>query len=280
MTLIMAEQPNPSPFSPEVADLKNVAKRMVLWQESIDAALAFILANVEGSTEKGPPPVMKHVRGTWMPVTEAHFTTSVVSEAGSYQEKAYLRSVAHTPRRNVAIDIGANIGLWARSMAKDFQVVHCFEPQSQARACLVRNAPFNNVVVYPWALGATEGEAVLTVNRLAIGGAMIPITDKTKASMSEKYPSHEEKARVATLDSLDLAPDYIKIDVQGFEADVLRGAEQTIRKHKPTIICEAGGQVDTLSGVDPTVALRVLESYGYRIAERIGKDAVLVPTNA
>jgi FkbM family methyltransferase len=257
-----------------LADIGYVVNRLKLFHEAQDGAAEFLLANLPAVIEGGPGPhLMKFRRNTWMPISEGHFASSL-PEDGSYEADSYEASLAHAPRRGVAIDVGANIGLWARRMAADFGFVNCFEPQAQARACLARNAAFNNVIIYPYALGSKAAEATITVNRLAIGGGMIPVTDKHRSDSYLKYPTTEETINIVPLDDLNLRPDYMKVDVQGYEVDVLRGAERTIREHKPTIVCEIESN---MIGVDPKAVLPVLYGFGYRLAESVGKNGIFVP---
>ena len=58
---------------------------------------------------------------------------------------------------------------------------------------------------------------------------------------------------IKTLDSLELAPSFIKIDVEGFEHEVLRGGLDTLRRHEPTLLFErtwvGEGVFTTLAGV-------------------------------
>ncbi len=259
-------------------DMQRVVDRFRYWHEVMESLSGFAANTLEEvlETDSSPNPstLMKFRNETWMPLTEAHFVDAIQAD-GSYQKKAYETSVKHTKSRKVAIDIGANIGLWARSMMVDFETVYCFEPQSIARACLARNADANNVVIFPFAVGAEAGETVINVNRLAGGGAMIKLTEETESALQSKFPSSKQDIRVVTLDSMGLAPDYIKIDVQGFEAEVILGAKQTIATHKPTIICEAGGQVDKISGVDPSIAIDLILELGYEQVDKVGKDVVL-----
>jgi hypothetical protein len=56
---------------------------------------------------------------------------------------------------------------------------------------------------------------------------------KNQLQISEGGPQ-----RVVTLDSLDLAPDVIKIDVEGAEYDILVGGEQTLLRHDPALLIE------------------------------------------
>jgi hypothetical protein len=56
----------------------------------------------------------------------------------------------------------------------------------------------------------------------------------------------ERPVSLRTLDSFALAPDFIKIDVQGHEPAVLRGMIETIAKHRPAIMIERGANFDTV----------------------------------
>ncbi len=48
----------------------------------------------------------------------------------------------------------------------------------------------------------------------------------------------EYECRIRTLDSLDLAPSFMKIDIEGFEYDALQGAMATLRRHEPVLLVE------------------------------------------
>lgn len=52
------------------------------------------------------------------------------------------------------------------------------------------------------------------------------------------HPFSKATIRLITLDSLDLIPDLIKIDTEGWERQVLEGAQQTLRDHLPAILIE------------------------------------------
>lgn len=261
----------------DLAAIEHLAKRLRHWHAALEAAAAFVMANAPGADEAAGAPVpMKYAKKTWLPLAESRLL-DVLDDEGGYQTKHIRRALAGVKECGVAIDVGANIGLWSRVLARHFQVVHCFEPQAMARACLARNAPFNNVVIYPFALGAGSGEVDLNVNRLALGGAMIDMTGRVKSALTEKYLSAAERVLVRALDDFNLAPDFVKIDVQGFESEVLRGSERTLKTHKPVIICEAGGGVDKMSGRDDSAEAReILSGYGFVEADRVGNDLIMV----
>jgi FkbM family methyltransferase len=134
-----------------------------------------------------------------------------------------------------AIDVGANNGLYTHAFARTGARVEAFEPQS---ACLHILRSYErgrrNVRVHDVALGDREGEAVLHVprqNGVSVSGhARIGGVDGD---------AERQAVAVRTLDSFGF-PDVavIKVDVEGHEAAVLRGAAETIRRWRPMLIVE------------------------------------------
>jgi hypothetical protein len=61
----------------------------------------------------------------------------------------------------------------------------------------------------------------------------------------------ESKCRLRTLDELGLEPFFIKIDVQGYEYNALKGGEKTLRAHEPVLLVEAPDDlvIDFLSDI-------------------------------
>jgi len=141
------------------------------------------------------------------------------------------------PRRGVAIDVGANIGVYSYKMAKLFPEVYCFEINPDLTGPL---AAFGSerISVIAKGLSAAAGKLTLhipVVNRIPLTGwaslepGNCPDTDE-----------HIEKSvEVATLDSYNLSDvSLIKIDVEGHELQVLAGAERTVKKYRPVVIAE------------------------------------------
>ena len=135
------------------------------------------------------------------------------------------------------IEAGANIGAHTVALAQlvgPTGAVFAFEPQRLVFQVLCANLALNqctNVWAYPDALGAEPGSV------------LVPYYDPTKLANfgAVALGSCElgEPARVATIDALDL-PDcrLLKADVEGMEADVLRGAKQTIARCRPVLYVE------------------------------------------
>jgi FkbM family methyltransferase len=125
-------------------------------------------------------------------------------------------------RSSIVLDIGANIGVMTRIFAARAGHVHAFEPSPRALALLRLNAPLNSTI-HPFALGEEEG--------------VVAFAECEALDMSH-IGQGDLKVPVRTEDSLELAPSYLKIDVEGFEPHVLRGARRTLAAG-PMVMFEA-----------------------------------------
>jgi len=134
----------------------------------------------------------------------------------------------------VVVDIGANIGYYTRIASKLVGAggsVIAFEPMPAAYRVLQLNcADLANVILFPVALGDKQGEATFYVRK--------------KGDASSLWPDISSKKVQVQVDTLDnkLAKypriDFIKIDVEGFEPEVLAGAEKAIATHRPIVYFE------------------------------------------
>ena len=136
------------------------------------------------------------------------------------------------------LDIGTNIGnnaLYYACVRRAKKVI-AFEPMADVFAILQKNVQLNNLenVVFPqkFALGEKSGNASVPRRSLEnLGGA--GIWEDSKGLL--KIKSLDE------LEAQNFFPDkinFVKIDVEGFEAHVLKGAREFLKRHKPTIQME------------------------------------------
>lgn len=139
------------------------------------------------------------------------------------------------------VEVGANIGSHSVFLARKCApgAFYAFEPQQRVFQLLCANLTINgitNASAYPEALGGTEGYANLAVPRYDnpdnVGGA-------TLSALNETPAGGWRRTRVSTLDSWQLpACDFLKIDVEGWEQQVLEGATQTITRFRPAMYVE------------------------------------------
>lgn len=127
------------------------------------------------------------------------------------------------------IDVGANKGqftAFARHSWPRAQLI-CFEPLPGPRARLTAVAG-GNAQIHPVALGDAEGEAVMHVASRADSSSLLPLGDTQKRlfDMDDAGQLAVPVRRLdAVVDAAELArPSLLKIDVQGFEYETLRGA--------------------------------------------------------
>jgi len=134
--------------------------------------------------------------------------------------------LTYVKRNDVFVDIGANIGNYTEMMAIRGCVVYAFEPNPLSFKVLqdrTRSYPF--VHCYNVALSDRCGIAKLYYGA-PFRASLLLNEGKTFA------------VKCRTLDSYNLKPDWIKIDVEGHEYEVILGLLKTLRKHMPNLAIE------------------------------------------
>ncbi len=202
-------------------------------------------------------------------------------------ELEFARSVVR-PGDN-ALDCGAHIGLFAVHLAAwvgPGGSVHAFEPFDANADCLAQSITENNfgdrLILERAALGASTGtcELVFATHSLNTGGGFI---NRPGVAL----PPHHETRQVRML-SLDAYPlrrpvSFMKIDVEGAEPLVMRGAERLLREDRPVILSELHPfQLRAVAGVEIQEYLEQMRRLGYRCCAlsaggRPGGDIGTVP---
>jgi FkbM family methyltransferase len=140
--------------------------------------------------------------------------------------------------KGACIDAGANIGNHALFFSEFFAKVFAFEPNPATFRLLAINAGLTgNIQCFDFGLSDTDGEAAFQVPKLNVGGArIVPDNAAQDASSSVKRIAVRRLDAVPDIASQDIG--LIKIDVEGNELAVLKGAAATIRRCKPIVIFE------------------------------------------
>ena len=138
------------------------------------------------------------------------------------------------PARN-AVDAGANKGVYSYFIAKHAKHVFAYEPNPKLFKILQRNIA-RNVTASPIALSDATGSSILRVPFGSKGHS------NQGASLSDaKVSGNFTPVEVATsrIDDLGLTDiGFIKIDVEGFESAVIRGAQKLIARDRPNLLVE------------------------------------------
>jgi FkbM family methyltransferase len=174
---------------------------------------------------------------------------------GKPYERPLLEHIYRLGLTGLAVDVGANVGnhtMWLAAVCGLH--VAAFEPivPMQLQSNVVLNNLEDRVDIYPDALGAVNGEYLKHVG-------------EGKLRKPRNNGSHAD-IRIHTLDSYKLEDvTLIKIDVEGMEAAVLRGGEETIRRDRPVIFAEEwAGNPKWHRQI-----AAVLEPWGYHMTERL-----------
>lgn len=174
---------------------------------------------------------MKKVFEYWMPDTDAHFERLIakrVRKGGppQYQDDTRAEAYKYVKDFDLAIDVGANVGLWSKHLVERFDRVIAFEPLEQVYSCLELNCANLPVELYKHALGSTNDKVIMTYDSENTGGSFVSEVGQGTID-------------IKTLDSLDL-PKFgmLKIDCEGHELEVVKGGKETILKYKPIVIVE------------------------------------------
>lgn len=138
------------------------------------------------------------------------------------------------------LDIGANIG-YNTLIFSDYGPVHSFEPvfhQIINQTCKSNNLK-NKVSVYPCALSDKQEMKEIYIPAHGCQSNVNINYGGTSFHPSESMKGAGITVQCAKLDDIyDGVPSLIKIDVEGHELQVLEGAKETIKKHKPTLLVE------------------------------------------
>ncbi len=146
-----------------------------------------------------------------------------------------------------AVDVGALLGQYSLTLAASSTRLLCVEPLQQYGS--IAQALPSNCLWRTVAAGAERGVGVLrspVFNDGSVGFGLSSFRDQAWTNSSTVL---EQETEIQPLD--DLIPDalgtepigFIKIDVEGFELDVLRGAEATLGLHRPRLLIETADPV-------------------------------------
>lgn len=135
---------------------------------------------------------------------------------------------------DIVFDVGANVGQRAQIFSQLCRQVIAIEPQAECVRHLRSRFMFSkNVLIEQVALGEQEGEAVICESDSHTISSMSPrfIEAVGKARFKESSWKRTMTVEVKTLDQLigkHGSPKFIKIDVEGYEANVLAGLTQAV----------------------------------------------------
>lgn len=215
------------------------------------------------------------VIGGWsMPEADKYFHKFIpehgpLPKQNGFERHHLMAALAYVRDWTVAMDVGAHVGFWTRDMAERFAMVYAFEAAPDTYECLKTNTDdLLNVVALHRAVGDSERKCSIAYDKRR---------EKAGNTGSRFVSPDAGGITMISLDSMKLTScGFIKIDVEGFEYYVLRGAHRTIARHRPVIIMECRPWGDRFPVPDGSAETCLL-GFGYKEVEHLGRDKVFVP---
>jgi FkbM family methyltransferase len=171
----------------------------------------------------------------------------IINLDGRYEDEnlqlieKFIKNNLLDSKLKTALDIGANIGNHSLFLSQYFKSVHAFEPNPEIYELLKINSTYaskiKNIITYCYGLGDKAQKLNLKINRNNMGNSKIIFENESRAC-------NDNQIKIEKADNLLFLKDsnigLIKIDVEGHEIFVLKGAEEIIKIHRPVIIFEQG----------------------------------------
>lgn len=212
---------------------------------------------------------MKTVSGWAYPDADTHMAEAMTTD-GTYQGSHLAKALDYVTDWSCAIDGGAHVGTWTKSMSLAFSFVHAFEPSEDTFAALVANMrKFNceNVELHCAALGAAPGSVSMALDPKEIA----------RQNTGGRYVQDGGEIPRITIDSLALPSlGFLKLDVEGSEPLALMGARATLARCRPIVLFEDKHHW-TRYGMRPDAVETILRQASYRSLARAGGDAIWGP---
>ncbi len=194
-------------------------------------------------------------RDFWVAYNKKHTEPTFEKDAGDGQSPLRREAYRYIKSWRGCVDAGSNVGMWTRNLMKDFEQVHCFEPNAVFNECWKKNIPADqNALLHEVGLGDKESTATFKQ-------PLHQMLDRTPGDI-----------KIKTLDSFELNNiDFIKIDVDGYEDLLMMGAKETIANNTPVINIE---MKSTKRPKIVRIAENILLELGYKKRIRTRSDEV------
>ena len=184
---------------------------------------------------------------------------------------------------SIILDCGANIGvfsLWAHYLSPKGKI-YSFEPTKSTFEILKKNIKENNLeeFIYPFnlALGDKNQKTSILISQHALGGGNIIVNSDFMNFSPLKYEL-KQPVYMTTIDDFVKENklervDFIKIDAEGYEKQIIKGAKETIKKFCPVIACSAYHLPEDKKEI-PRLVLEIEPKYKYRLENRVEEDFI------
>jgi FkbM family methyltransferase len=144
----------------------------------------------------------------------------------------YKKNINNKP---IIFDVGANEGQSIKRFTSIFprSTIHSFEPIQDCYKKLIKIYNTKNIIINNIALGEKECEKIFFINKNSYTSSFLKINDKYNELVNFDHVKKTERKKIITLDKYVKLHcinkiDILKIDTQGYELNILRGAKKSL----------------------------------------------------
>jgi len=208
---------------------------------------------------------IEKVNNFWVPSNDVHLEQWKAGEPFT-QKKCLEKFIAYCEKNklkfNHIIDVGAWVGTWSMAMNQYCGRVIAFEPDETHYACLVKNV-----------------DEDIETHQLAVGHENKMIALSSDNFTQAKRVIGEGHIPMTSIDELGLDDiDVIKIDVEGYEMEVLKGAENVLKTQCKYVMIELNSNTGKY-GSSNKECMDFLTSLGYKLLLEHWPDKVFYRAN-
>lgn len=234
-----------------------------------------------------PEEIGKLCGGVWLPKDEEHLVEWMTRSKRRQEVDGLLTYQYHKlqacldvmpiypdgVRGRTCLDVGAHVGLWSMHLVRHFLITYAFEPFEEHRRLWHANVKprvpdGHEAYVDPFAVSDRPGTLNWVPGVVSSGDAHI---------VEGSIPDNAIEVQATSIDAEGyLEVDFIKIDVEGWELNVVRGARETILRDRPVICVEQKDREAIHHGRPAKEALRYLENLGMRVHRELSGDFIMV----
>lgn len=214
-----------------------------------------------------------------MRLDPSDYLDQIVLATGNWEPETWQGVAEHTPAGGVFVDVGAHIGYYSlksAAMVGPSGHVLAIEPNPDTIRRLranLRESKADWVVVYPVACSDSEGvvEFFSALRENSSASSMSAVNAAQGKSVSASYKVRTRRLDDIVRESGVSRVDVIKIDVEGAELLVLKGAGETLDRYHPVVAVELMEDQLKNMGASTAQVIAFFHSHGYAIRHKYGE---------